>query len=475
MRRRLRPRNLVLAAAALLAAAAAVDLLVYRPGHHAATQPAPPTAPTTTATTTAPPVFAVTAASAAPSPYAATLTWSTPQPASAQVYWGPEGAVPALWAQAPTPATSQHVTLDGLWPETSYRAEIVAVAADGGDSARTIVSFRTPPLRGIESAVTRDGVVRVNGGAFFPLLSWQECPDRWPAELAQGINLFGGEPCTALPTLLSAIAGRGLAAGTETEAAAGASGLLGWFYPDEADGRGMTADTLPALPDSGLRFLTLTNHFYSGAAPLPAGRGMYAGLIARADVVGFDLYPLQEWCAPARLGEVFDAQRELVALAAGRPTYQWIEVREMKCPSVPVTAAEIRAESWLAIAGGAHGLGFFPSDWGTAVGSTIRRVARRIRQLEPALLRPVLPVRVEPATSGVRASARALGGALYVIAVNPGAAPARVSLRLPGLGDRALQVLGRPRRLHAAGGSVSDRLPPFGVRIYVAPPEATAR
>jgi hypothetical protein len=167
---------------------------------------------------------------------------------------------------------------------------------------------------------------------------------------------------------------------------------------------------------------------------------------------------------------VFDAQRELVALARGRPTFQWIEVREMKCPAVPVTADEIRAESWLAIAGGAHGLGFFPGSWGAAVGSAIHEVALRIRQLEPALLRPALPVGVGPAGSPVRASARTLSGAVYVLAVNPSAAPVRVVLDLPALGARTVQVLGTARRRHAVAGRLSVRLPPLGVGFYVAAP-----
>ena len=81
----------------------------------------------------------------------------------------------------------------------------------------------------------------------------------------------------------------------------------------------------------GLSFLTLTNHFYTGAAALPWGRGIYPPLIAKADVVGFDLYPLQEWCKPERMADVFYAQRELVNLAAGKPTFQWIEANDWKC------------------------------------------------------------------------------------------------------------------------------------------------
>ena len=117
---------------------------------------------------------------------------------------------------------------------------------------------------------------------------------------------------------------------------------------------------------------------------------MYPGLVAKADVVGFDLYPLQELCRRELLPWVFDSQRELVRLAHGKPTFQWIEIREMKChnAAAAVTPRTIRVESWLAIAGGAHGLGFFPNDWGSNVGTVLRGIAARIRQLEPALLRP---------------------------------------------------------------------------------------
>jgi hypothetical protein len=219
-----------------------------------------------------------------------------------------------------------------------------------------------------------------------------------------------------------------------------------------------------------VRFLTLTPHFYSGAAPLPAGRGVYKGLIAAAGVVGFDLYPLQELCRPDLLGEVFDAQRELVGLAPGKPTFQWIEVREMKCPGVPVTQDDIRAESWLAVAGGAHGLGFFPSDWGADVGVTIHGIAARIKQLGPALVQPALPVEVAPTTSPVRASARELNGALYVIAVNPTSTPASVTLHERDLGDRSVLVLGQSKAIVASEGTIGTVLPALATRVYVAAP-----
>ena len=115
----------------------------------------------------------------------------------------------------------------------------------------------------------------------------------------------------------------------------------------------------------------------------------------------------------------------------------------MKCPSVPVTQADIRAESWLAIAGGATRARLLPE-----------RLGRRCRSDHPrdrdadqaararALVQPALPVAVDPSGSQVRASARELDGALYILAVNPTDAPVDVTLQQHDLGDRSVQVLG---------------------------------
>ena len=436
----------------LLAAAAALDVLVYR-------TPAPvsPTTATSPLLTTSPvpPSFGIASVAApAPGPYSARVVWTTTAPSRGTVQWGPSGMQPVLWSASPTEAARHAVTLDGLAANTTYSLDVIATSADG-EHAETAFRFRTAPAPTAVAATVHAGSIHVDGGSFFPLIAWLQCADRWSASIAEGIDLFGGNQCTSLSALASGIAGKALAAGTSDDAPVEAPSLLGWFYPDEADARGLTGATLPPLP-AGLRFLTLTQHFFAGAAPLPAGRAMYPALVAKADVVGFDLYPLQELCRRDFLGAVFDAQQALTALAPGKPTFQWIEVRELKCPSVPVTPATVRAESWLALAGGAHGLGFFPNDWDPAVGAAIGGVSARIRQLEPALLEPARPAQLETASPDVRSSERLWHGARYVVAVNAGTTAAALRLTAPGAPI-------------ALAGSTT-RLPPLGVGIYVYPP-----
>jgi hypothetical protein len=360
------------------------------------------------------------------------------------------------------PVADGRAKLTGLLPNTRYTVA----------TRRETVTFSTQAVPATVSATIADGVLRLDGAPFFPLIAWEECPNRWEPDLRDGITLFAGNPCTNLASLVTGIAGRAVVAGT-TQDASGTTGpgLIGWFYPDEADARGYTARTL-ASAGPGVRFLTITSHFFRLAAPLPTGREMYGGLIRRADVVGFDLYPLQELCRPELLPWVYDAQASLRELARPRATFQWIENRELKCPEAAdtVTPETIRVESWLAIAGGATGLGFFPGNWDDAVGNAIRGVAHRVRQLLPALVRKPVPIAVSPPAADVRASGRLFGGAFYAIAVNAGAQASSVTLTANELADRPLVSAGRTERLRARDGAFAVTLPPMSVRIYVAPP-----
>ncbi len=459
------PRTLSTIGVALLAVAGVVYLLGYR-----GSGGSPPGETRVTTTSPPPAGFAVTGAvPVRVSSYSASVAWITSEPSTGTVQWGPLGVEPVLWDAAGTLGTRHDVTLSGLASSTTYHVTIVA-ASVAQETARTEVSFTTAPAPEEVRGEVRDGVLLVNGDPFFPLISWQQCPVQWQPSLDVGINLFAvGSPCATPSSTLDALRGRALVAGVEGEVSV--PGLLGWFYPDEADARGFTGTSLPALP-AGVRFLTITAHFASGAAPLPSGRGMYPGLVAAADMIGFDLYPLQELCRRDLVPLVFDAQQELEALAPAKPTFQWIEARGMRCgntPDISIAPATIRAESWLSLAAGAHGLAFFPPDWDVFAPPVIRSIAARIRQLEPALLQPAQPVRVE-ASPGVRASARMYHGAVYVIAVNGGTAATNIRVTVAGLANRTLLTLGRPNTLNARADAFTDRLGPLGVRIYVAPP-----
>jgi hypothetical protein len=177
--------------------------------------------------------------------------------------------------------------------------------------------------------------------------------------------------------------------------------------------------------------------------------------------------------------DVFRAQRELTTIyAVGEPTFQWIETGPMtgECPALEVTPAIANAEAWLAVAGGAVGIGWFTVGWtdsgwdrwlvDDAMVAQIAATDARLHSLAPVLTAPQGTVDVTPADAVV-ASSRTFGGGTYVIAVNSTGRTTTVSLRLPGLRARSLEVLDEGRTIRSTKrGVVRDTFPPYAVHLY---------
>lgn len=452
------------------------------PGATAPPASGSPNDTTTTTTTTAPaapvgpPPEIENVRTTSLTPFSVTIAWRTSVPATSRIAYGLDA--PVIWTAPPSAATTEHqATLTGLTFSTSYKVAVTAVN-DGGPARVAEYVLTTPALSGAVQATTANGVILLNGQPSFPKMVWAQCTDAVESNLAVGIDLFMGNGCGTGSDLAKWVSGRAFVLADAKAPAAARAGAIGTHLPDEWDtflpGDLTTADALrmvPEAPGSGPRFLTLTNHFYSRASPLPQGKGMYPALAASADVLGFDLYPLQNWCRWDSFGDVFDSQLDLVALGRGRPTFQWIEARRMDClgDQLDPTPETVRAEAWLSIAGGAHAIGYFPNNWRAEVGTEIARTNREIQGLVPALVEPAIAASVSLG-SPVKAGAREHNGAVYVITVNASRTAATAGINVPALGDRVLRSLDGQQTVTASGGSFTDSFGPLEVRIYVASP-----
>jgi hypothetical protein len=408
-------------------------------------------------------------------PFSATIAWRTSVPATSRIAYGLDA--PVLWTAPKIASTEHQATLTGLTFSTSYKIAVTATN-EGSPSRVEEYVLTTPALSGPVQMTTSNGVILLNGQPSFPKLVWAQCPDAVAGNLAVGIDLFMGNGCGSGSDLATWVSGRAFVLANAQAPNAARAGTVGTHLPDEWDthlpGDLTTADAMrlvPETPGSGPRFLTLTNHFYSRASPLPQGKGMYPALAASADVLGFDLYPLQNWCRFDSFGDVFDSQLDLVALGRGRPTFQWIEARQMDCmgDQLDPTPETVRAEAWLSIAGGAHAIGYFPNNWSYEVGAEIARTNHEIQGLVPALVEPPIAASVSLGSS-VKAGAREHNGAVYVIAVNASRSAATASINVPALGDRVLRSLDGQHTLTASGGSYTDSFGPLEVRVYIASP-----
>jgi hypothetical protein len=313
--------------------------------------------------------------------------------------------------------------------------------------------------------------LRINGIPVFPRMVWRQCPTYYPISVGAGINLFLGSSCEGPDQQLAKLAGRATSTVDASSPGISGPGLIGWHFPDEADVSVGDASKLPSPSGGGrVTFLTLTDHFSAHAAPPPNGKDIYPAFFSKADVIGFDTYPLEVRCTISQLDNVYWMQRELVQLAQGKPTFQWIEAAPMEhCPGNDPTPEVVRAEVWLAIAGGARGIGYFPDYWAEDIRKEVARTNREIVALAPALLGQVVNS-TWSAQTPVRVGVRRHNGAVYVIAVNTSTSPAATSFTVPGLAGRRLQVFGEDRSIRPFGDLAVDKLPGLGVAVYVAAP-----
>ena len=453
--------------------------------------------------------------------FSATVRWRISDAARVVVEVGPDDRY-GIWSQTVIAKENEvgKTTLTGLEPATTYRFQVTArlrtgmrtedrgtfrtdpwpasisatAAATGaapGDAGSGSQSpfVLPPPTRpgggatqttqttttGIPPGtpkVESSGPLRVNGAAVFPRMVWRQCPTYYPTSLGAGINTFLGVSCDGPDEQFSRLAGRALSTVDAATPEVSGPGVVGWHLPDEADvSVGDVKKLSRPKADGRVTFLTLTDKFSAGAAPGPYGKAIYPDFFASADVIGFDTYPVEVRCSLDAIDNVFWMQRELIALTGGKPTFQWIEAGPMEhCRwNQDPTPAVVRAETWLAIAGGARGIGYFPDYWEEDIRNEVRLSNREILALAPALLGAATKA-TWSVESPVRVAARRFNGATYVIAVNTSTEPASASFSLPGLGGRKLRVFREGRVVTPMGDLVVDKLPGLGVAVYVVPP-----
>ena len=398
----------------------------------------------------------------------AAISWQASGPLRTVVEYGTTADL-GIWTKRTGPATTGRILLPALEPGTIYRYRVVGV---GQTRVEETGSFETDGPRPWAVATTTRNALFVDWQPLFPRMVFHTCSWYYGSALAAGINLFMGNACQGPHEQIELLGARGYSALSVPDRKVNGRGLIGFYQQDEPDGFGLT--DLPKLPSSKeskrVTFLTLTDHFSSRSAPLPVGKGVYPRLISRAEMIGFDTYPLQTRCTKD-FTLVYDMQRELVALAAGKPTFQWIEAGPMgKCSGLDPTAATIRAQVWLAVAGGARGIGYFPDFWPGAIGTTIGAVNRTLAALAPALLAPEVPVRFGPHGTPVKAGARKLNGAFYVIAANPSFSAAKAIFTVPGLKAGSVRIYGENRTIPVRNGRFSDTFGGLASRIYIAAP-----
>jgi hypothetical protein len=334
------------------------------------------------------------------------------------------------------------------------------------------------------TAATDGRIVFVNGKPFFPMMLINQCSaDDVARARPLGINLLLNDACPNVTPQrqLELAAGRPLVALAIRGEHVSGNGLIGWAYPDEPENNNWTPDALrkaasDPVGDGLVSFLTTGAGFYRTPYGAPrVNPSVYSQFARLADVAGFDLYPLGH--CQSDLSAVFAAQRRFIDLVGKRPTFQWIETGPIKpeyCGGFKMTSSELKAEAWLAIVGGARGIGFFTHTWTPNENAfDVTQPVQRALQWFTQLARDVMPgllgrTVLSGSNSGaIKILAREAGDRTYVFAVNSQRGYVKAQFNVPALGDGSIDVHGEKRAVAVTNHRFIDTFAPLGVHVYV--------
>jgi hypothetical protein len=336
--------------------------------------------------------------------------------------------------------------------------------------------------------------------SFFPIAVWLQSPSNARAYADIGINTFVGLYQGPTDAQLTVLADAGMPALCD-QAGVWASHLSdptirGWTQQDEPDNAQPDGDGGygPCIDPSVIQGIYATFRANDPTRPVYLnlgqgvawqqwiGRGsacagrldMYPQYEQGADIVSFDIYPLNE-TDPSVKGDLWLVSVGVDRLRQGtsytKPVWNWIETTGIDDPADTPTPAQIRAEVWMSLVHGSAGIGYFAHIFSPSfieagllslptVKAGVKSINAEIASLAPVLNTPSIgnaaAVASQNAAVPVDIMVKRQGGALYVFAVamRPGATQATFTLR--GVAGGTATVLGESRTIPVVGGVFSD-------------------
>jgi hypothetical protein len=352
-----------------------------------------------------------------------------------------------------------------------------------------------------------------SGTSYFPIAVWLQSASNAPAYRAIGINTYIGLSQDTSDQELAALRDAGMQTICDQDldwtSHLSDATIIGWRIPqDEPDnaqpvtdggtGYGPCIDPativgeyeqqVAADPNRPM-FLNLGQGVayvdYPGRGDVCAGHtSMYAQYAAGADLLSFDIYPVNNTDATTggNLWYVATGVDNLRGWVGYRkPVWNWIETTGIDDPIHTPTPAQIKTEVWMSLVHGSMGIGYFchifsPSfiEAGllsvSANAQAVGAINEEIQALAPVLnTRPLsngATVLSSNASTPVDIMVKRYLGNLYIFAVamRPGATTATFTLR--GITNATATVLGESRTISVTGGSFSDIFAPYAVHLY---------
>jgi hypothetical protein len=345
---------------------------------------------------------------------------------------------------------------------------------------------------------------------FFPISVWLQSPSNAKKYAAIGINQYIGIYAGPTSADLATLDTQKMPVFCDQNATALAHLsdpiMRGFTQPDEpdnaqSDGKGgygpcvdpavITASyaTWRAADPSRPVFLS----FGQGASDTAyIGRGsacasktdMYPKYIAGADIVSFDIYPVNNAAGKSapKLWMVAQGVDNLRGWASNaKPVWVWIETTNINGDAKPTTG-QVRMEIWSAIVHGALGIGYFAHQIGptfveaalladATMSAAVSDLNAQITSLAPVLNTPTIANGARVASSNstipIDTMVKRKDGATYVFAVGmrDGSTTGTFQITCAAASGKA-EVIGESRTVDVKDGTFVDAFEPYAVHLY---------
>jgi hypothetical protein len=347
---------------------------------------------------------------------------------------------------------------------------------------------------------------------FFPIAVWLQDPRNAEKYRAIGINTYDGLWAGPTDEQLAALAKAGMRVICDQNATAlhhlDDPTIIGWLQADEPDnaqelpnhgGYGppippqRIIDQYRALKQAdptrpvllGLGQAVAWNDYY--------GRGVRSGhaedypeYIQGADIISYDIYPMNDE-SPKVAGKLWYVARgvdHLVQMAKGEKTvWNCIECTHIGAPGRKPTPQEMRAEVWMSLIHGSHGIIWFVHQFAPnfieaglladpEMTAAVTAINRQITELAPVLNSPTIPNGAKAELDATQMPmvdfmVKKMAGMTYLFAVETQGGATEIKFRLPDRrGGERVEVVGERRTLNAEGGVFTDAFEPYDVHIY---------
>jgi hypothetical protein len=353
------------------------------------------------------------------------------------------------------------------------------------------------------------GELQVNGfpneADFFPIGVWLQSPARAANYKAIGINTFVGLWEGPTEGQLAALANQHMFAVAEQNdvglKSVNRHVIKAWTQVDEPDnaqpiGLGLYGTCVPAAEvarrtrelkarDPTRPVLIgfgqgVANEFWRGRGPCSGDQKYYDIAAQGADILSYDIYPVGSDTpqVKGKLEYVARGVTNLLKRATDRQAV-WMALETTALdPIRRPTAAEVRAETWMALIHGATGIVYFVHEFKPNfredaifrypdIVDEVTKTNQLIKSLAPVLKSPSIPGAITLSSAvPIATMVKVYENMTYIFAVAMQNSPSTVQIKVADGHGTSASVLGEARSVPIAQGSFEDQFEGYGVHLY---------